>query len=87
VTWDDSAIDWNRVTAQQLSDRVVANAHPGAIILLHDGLNLAPGTDRSVVVRGLTSVIERLRAKGYRFVTVPELFKEPPTLARWRDRS
>src|SRR6266850_2536377 len=75
VTWDDSPVDWNRVTPQQLSDRVVSNAHPGSIILLHDGLNLAPGTDRSVVVHGLTSVIERLRAKGYRFVTVPELLR------------
>jgi len=87
VTWDDSPVDWNRVTPRQLSDRVVSSAHPGSIILLHDGLNLVPGTDRSVVVRGLTSVIERLRAKGYRFVTVPELLREPPTLAHWPARS
>ena len=87
VTWDDSPVDWNRVTPQQLSDRVVSNAHPGSIILLHDGLNLVPGTDRSVVVRGLGSVIDRLRAKGYRFVTVPELLKEPSTLAHWRART
>jgi peptidoglycan/xylan/chitin deacetylase (PgdA/CDA1 family) len=86
VTWDDSPVDWNPVTPRQLSDRVVSSAHPGAIILLHDGLNLTPGIDRSVVVRGLTSVIERLRAKGYRFVTVPELLKEPSTLAHWQTR-
>lgn len=86
VTWDDSAIDWNRLTPKQLSDRVVAGAHPGAIVLLHDGLNLVPGADRSVVVAGLPSIIERLRAEGYRFVTVPELLKESPSLDRWPAR-
>jgi peptidoglycan/xylan/chitin deacetylase (PgdA/CDA1 family) len=87
VTWDDSAVDWDPLTPRQLSDRVVAGAHPGAIILLHDGLNLTPGIDRSVVVDGLASVIDRLRAKGYRFVTVPELLREAPTLQRWPARS
>jgi len=83
VTWDDSAVDWNPLTPRQLADRVVAGAHPGSIILLHDGLNLAPGVDRSVVVAGLASIIERLRAEGYRFVTVPELLRESPALAHW----
>ena len=86
VTWDDSPADWNRLTPRQLSDRVVAKAHPGAIILLHDGLDLTPGTDRSAVVDGLTSVIRRLRAEGYRFVTVPDLLGGSPALARWGER-
>jgi peptidoglycan/xylan/chitin deacetylase (PgdA/CDA1 family) len=83
VTWDDSPVDWNPLTPRQLSDRVVAAAHPGAIILLHDGLNLVPGADRRVVVDGLASIIERLRAEGYRFVTVPDLLREPSSLSRW----
>lgn len=86
VTWDDSPVDWNPLTARQLSDRVVAAAHPGAIILLHDGLNLVPGADRRVVVSGLSSIIERLRAEGYRFVTVPDLLREPSSLSRWPAR-
>jgi peptidoglycan/xylan/chitin deacetylase (PgdA/CDA1 family)/GT2 family glycosyltransferase len=86
VTWDDSPVDWNPLTARQLSDRVVAAAHPGAIILLHDGLNLVPGANRGVVVAGLPSIIDRLRAEGYRFVTVPDLLREAPSLARWPAR-
>jgi peptidoglycan/xylan/chitin deacetylase (PgdA/CDA1 family) len=86
VTWDVSPIDWNPLSARQLSDRIVSGVHPGAIILLHDGLNLVPSANREVVVEGLTSVIERLRADGYRFVTVPELFGEPPTLGTWPPR-
>jgi peptidoglycan/xylan/chitin deacetylase (PgdA/CDA1 family) len=83
VTWDDSPTDWNRLSPRQLSDRIVSNAHPGAIILLHDGLNLVPGANREVVVDGLASVIERLRAQGYRFVTVPELLGEAASLRQW----
>ncbi len=83
VAWDDSPIDWNPLSPVQLSDRVVSRAHPGAIILLHDGLNLVPGADRGVVVDALRSVIERLRARGYRFVTVPELLRESPSLGHW----
>jgi peptidoglycan/xylan/chitin deacetylase (PgdA/CDA1 family) len=86
VTWDVSATDWKPLSARQLSDRIVSSAHPGAIILLHDGLNLVPSANREVVVEGLTSVIERLRADGYRFVTVPELFGEAPTLKTWPAR-
>ena len=87
VTWDDSPIDWNPLTTTQLVDRVVAAAHPGAIILLHDGLNLVPGADRGVVVSGLESLIARLHAEGYRFVTVPELLHESPVLPRWPART
>ena len=87
VAWDDSPTDWNRLSPRQLSDRVVASAHPGAIILLHDGLNLVPCADRQVVVDGLMSLIDRLRAQGYRFVTVPELLRETPWLAQWQTRT
>lgn len=86
VAWDVSAIDWNPLSAKQLSDRIVSSVHPGAIILLHDGLNLVPSANREVVVAGLASVIERLRADGYRFVTVPELFGESPALQEWPAR-
>ncbi|HLQ65723.1 MAG TPA: glycosyltransferase [Candidatus Limnocylindrales bacterium] len=83
VTWDDSAVDWRRLTERQLVDRVVAGAHPGAIILLHDGLDLTEA-DRSTVVAGLPVILRRLRSEGYRFVTVPELLHESPRLAKWR---
>jgi peptidoglycan/xylan/chitin deacetylase (PgdA/CDA1 family)/glycosyltransferase involved in cell wall biosynthesis len=83
VTWDDAAGDWNRLTPAEVEGRIVAQAHPGAIILLHDGLNLDWHADRSVVVKALPSIIERLRREGYRFVTVPELLHTPAGLPRW----
>jgi len=83
VTWDDAPGDWVPYSAAQLTSSTVAHAHPGAIILLHDGLNLARHPDRSATVEALPAIIHRLRAEGYRFVTVPELLQHPPTLARW----
>ncbi len=86
VTWDDAPGDWVPYSAAKLTSATVARAHPGAIILLHDGLNLARRPDRSATVEALPGIIDRLRAEGYRFVTVPELLGDAPTLARWPAR-
>ena len=45
-----------------------ATANKGNIILLHDG-----GGDRSHTVAALPQIIDRLRAKGYQFVSVADL--------------
>ena len=87
VTWDDAARDWERRTADDLVERAVNETSPGAIILLHDGLNLDHRADRTATVEALPRIIERLRARGYRFVTVPELLHLPSTLAHWRGGS
>ena len=83
VTWDEAPGDWLPYSAAQLESYTVAHAHPGAIILLHDGLNLTRHPDRSATVDALPHIIDRLRDEGYRFVTVPELLRYEPTLARW----
>jgi peptidoglycan/xylan/chitin deacetylase (PgdA/CDA1 family) len=83
VTWDEAPGDWLPYSAAQLESYTIAHAHPGAIILLHDGLNLTRHPDRSATVDALPTIIDRLREEGYRFVTVPELLRNNPTLARW----
>jgi len=64
-------------TAAQIVERTLNDVKPGAIILLHDG-----GGDRAVTRAALPTLIRRLKAQGYRFVTVPELLelavKAPP---------
>ena len=53
-----------------LVDAAVRAAHPGSILLAHD-----IGTpDRLVALRHLDAIIAGLRARGYRLVTVTELF-------------
>src|SRR5262249_31482874 len=83
VTWDDAPGDWDPLPVQTIVDRTVQGARPGSIILLHDGMNLTHGADQSETVRALPAIIEKLCARGYRFVTLPELLRCPATLARW----
>jgi hypothetical protein len=47
------------VTADQLVQRVLAAARPGAIVLLHDG-----GGNRSATVAALPAIIDGLRRLG-----------------------
>jgi peptidoglycan-N-acetylglucosamine deacetylase len=83
VTWDDAPRDWERRSTKQLVNATVRQAHPGAIILLHDGLNLNHVADRSATVRALPRIIQSLRAEGYEFLTLPELLGQPASLAAW----
>ena len=83
VTWDDAPSDWDPWPAPVLVQRTLAQAHPGAIILLHDGMNLTPDADQSETVKALPVIIDSLRARGYRFCTVPELIGVHASLSHW----
>ena len=47
---------------------MLAGVKPGAIILTHDG-----GGDRRQTLAAIPSIIRTLKARGYGFVTVPDL--------------
>jgi peptidoglycan/xylan/chitin deacetylase (PgdA/CDA1 family) len=83
VTWDDTPLDWLWLPSSKLVRRALDQAHPGAIILLHDGLNSGHGVDRSQTVLALPEIIKGLRARGYSFCTVPELLGGRAYLSRW----
>ena len=53
-----------------LSNYILDNVFPGAIIILHDGT-----LDRKVTVDVLKRIIPKLESHGYRFVTLTELTK------------
>lgn len=72
VTWDVAVRDWQRPAPDTIARRVVARVRPGSIVLLHDG-NGTHHSDQSRTVEALPLIIEPLQARGYRFVTVPEL--------------
>ncbi|WP_460193387.1 polysaccharide deacetylase family protein [Thermosynechococcus sp. FA-CM-4201] len=78
VMWSVDPQDWfPRQTSDRIVNTVVQQAHAGAIVLLHDG-----GGSRRATVAALPRIIAELRAKGYQFVTVPELIaaQEPTSL-------
>lgn len=72
VNWDVDSLDWRQPGAKQIAANVLSAAHPGAIVLMHDG-----GGDRSQTVAALPEIIAGLRAQGYVFVTVQDLSKLP----------
>jgi peptidoglycan-N-acetylglucosamine deacetylase len=86
VTWDDSANDQHTIayfgtpSPENYARAIVEDIKPGAIILLHDGhgtLHNSPKSDESLTVQALPLIIEQLQAKGYQFVTVPNLLHVP----------
>ena len=65
---------------EKFAKEIVSRTNPGEIILLHDGYGTLHDTakaDKSLTVKALPLIIEQLQAKGYRFVTVPELLNVP----------
>lgn len=68
ILWDVDPTDWASPGAGAVHDRVVGAVGPGSIVLMHDG-----GGDRSGTLAALPTVIDALRARGYRFATVSQL--------------
>ncbi|WP_216205451.1 polysaccharide deacetylase family protein [Amycolatopsis aidingensis] len=66
VRWNVDSADWREPSARAIADRLVADAYPGAVVLLHDG-----GGDRARTVAALRLALPELRAKGYVFRPVP----------------
>jgi len=80
LTWDVIAGDWKRPPPKEIVRRVLNSVRPGSIVLLHDGDDTNQGTDRSPTLEALPSIIEGLRAKGYRLVRLDELLSTPAYL-------
>lgn len=67
-------------SAERIADHVAERVRPGSIVLLH-----VMYASRTESLRAVPLIVERLRAAGYRFVTVPDLLAlrsgadQPPT--------
>lgn len=70
VNLNINPMDWLSATAETLAKRAITQVEngDGNILLLHDG-----GGNRTETVKALPIIIDKLRAKGYRFVTTHEL--------------
>jgi peptidoglycan/xylan/chitin deacetylase (PgdA/CDA1 family) len=67
VFWSDSPEDTKNISPALEVQRVLAQASPGGIVLLHSG--------EYRTIEALPVIIERLRARGYAFVTVGQLLE------------
>jgi peptidoglycan/xylan/chitin deacetylase (PgdA/CDA1 family) len=70
LLWSADSDDWKRGSARSVARRIINQAHAGGIGLLHDG-----GGSRAHSIAALPVILKTLQARGYRFVTVPELLK------------
>ena len=70
--------DWLPRPAEWMSERLVRQARPGAIVILHDNIyrSILPAAepDRRPMLQALDGALNRLQER-FRFVTVPELLR------------
>jgi len=68
VLWTDDPGDYASPGSKVIKSRVLKHVENGGIILLHDGVQ--------ETIDVLPQIIETLHARGFRFVTIPELSGE-----------
>ena len=66
ILWDVDARDWTEPGSGVIAQRVLAAVRPGSIVCLH----LRPQT-----AAALPAILSGLRARGYKAVSLPELFR------------
>ena len=76
VLWDVDSLDWTSPGCETIAANVRRRVHHRSIVLLHDG-----GGDRRQTVCALPRIIQDLRSRGYRFVTVSKLLRKRPQRA------
>jgi peptidoglycan-N-acetylglucosamine deacetylase len=73
VLWTVDTEDYLRPGVEAIVSRALRAARAGAIIALHDG-----GGDREQTIAAIPRIVQGLRARGYRLVTVPRLVLDDP---------
>ncbi len=71
ITWDDSSLDWTRPGVQQIIANVLGSAHPGAVVLMHDG-----PAQREQTAAALPAILAGLKKLGLVPVTLPKLLAD-----------
>ncbi len=75
ILWSLNSKDWVTFDDKYIVRFIMHRIRPGDIILFHDsgGVFSTEGGDRSETVKAVSRLIEKLREKGYKFVTITGL--------------
>ncbi len=73
VMWNVTSYDWQTPPAEKIVRICVRQMRGGDVILMHDGSHEAFGADRAQTVLATGMLLERYRAAGYEFVSIPEV--------------
>ena len=76
VMWNATGYDWNAPSAAVIERKVAKQIRGGDVILLHDGGHKHMGADRLQSVIATDDLIARYKAKGYEFVTIPQMMQK-----------
>jgi peptidoglycan/xylan/chitin deacetylase (PgdA/CDA1 family) len=72
--WSVSAQDWSDGATASSVVEATCTLAGGDVVLLHDGLVSPPGSvgvDRSATIAAVPAIVERVRRRGLRLVTLP----------------
>ncbi len=69
ITWSIDTNDWRKRSPEEMTAQILNEASDGSIILMHDRYES--------VLPVVSTVIDKLRAQGYSFVTVSEMLSYP----------
>jgi peptidoglycan-N-acetylglucosamine deacetylase len=72
VLWDVDSLDWQGLKAQQVQANVLPKVRNGSIVLMHAAIT-AGGAGLTGTVEALPQIINALRQRGLRLVTVREM--------------
>lgn len=75
VNWNVDSLDWKGIEKNKVVKNVLQSVVPGSIVLQHAGGGTT--SDLTGTIKALPELIGSLRAKGYQFVTLPELLQIP----------
>jgi len=75
VLWNLNSKDWVTFDDKYIIKYILQHIRPGDIILFHDsgGVFTTEGGDRHETVRTIPKLVEKLKERGYQFVTITEL--------------
>lgn len=79
VNWSIIPRDWTNPGVDVITERVLKDVQPGAIVLLHDGDSPKQTASREQTIKATAIIIDKLREEGYTFVTISELQKRSHT--------
>jgi len=78
ILWSLNSKDWVTFDDKYIVKYILKNVRPGDIILFHDsgGVFTAEGGNREETVKTIPGLVEKLREKGFKFVTITELLNK-----------
>ncbi|MEO0083683.1 MAG: polysaccharide deacetylase family protein [candidate division WOR-3 bacterium] len=83
ILWNVSVKDYDsKESSETITQHILQQLKPGAIILLHDGRDTQINYPRDNMIKALPDIIAGIRKAGYTMVTLDQIINEPPYTQR-----